>query len=139
MLRRLSRRVENFRRMQQMRKEHPDEIRRLLEEQRREREKEAPPEPRPAKTGPWIIFFRCLLYLVTAVIILVTITGATQSDTPVFSVLAFGLLLNILYMGAALAQPAIVFFRRHWSREDVLELFGLLTLVLIVLMVIFRP
>lgn len=134
---RLRRRLDNARQMQKLRKEHPEEIRRLLEEQARQQQ--IPLESQPAKKGPRITFFRCLLYLVTAVIILITITGATQSDSPVFSVLAFALLLNILYMIAALIQPAIVFFRRQWSREDVLELFGLLTLALIVLMVIFRP
>lgn len=134
---RLRRRFDNARQMQKIRKEHPEEIRRLLEE--RAREQQVPVESPPAKSGPWILFFRCLLYVVTAVVILIIIIGAAQSDSPVFTALAFGLLLNILYMGAALAQPAVVFFRRQWSREDVLELFGLLTLALIVLMVIFRP
>ncbi|WP_238651614.1 hypothetical protein [Paenibacillus piscarius] len=134
---RLRRRLDNARQMQRIRKEHPEEIRRLLEE--RAREQQVPVEPVPAKSGPWILFFRCLLYVVTAVVILIIIAGAAQSDSPVFTALAFALLLDVLYMIAALVQPAIVFVRRQWSREDVLELFGLLTLALIVLMVIFRP
>lgn len=134
---RLRRRLDNARQMQKIRQEHPEEIRRLLEE--RAREQQVPVEPAPAKSGPWILFFRCLLYVVTAVVILIIIAGAAQSDSPVFTALAFALLLDVLYMIAALAQPAVVFFRRQWSREDVLELFGLLTLALIVLMVIFRP
>lgn len=134
---RLRRRLDNARQMQKIRKEHPEEIRRLLEE--RAREQQVPGEPAPAKSGPWILFFRCLLYVVTAVVILIIIAGAAQSDSPVFTALAFALLLEVLYMIAALVQPAIVFVRGQWSREDVLELFGLLTLALIVLMVIFRP
>lgn len=134
---RLRRRLDNARQMQKMRNEHPEEIRRLLEE--RAREQQARVESAPAKSGPWIIFFRCILYILTVLIVLITFIGGPKSDAPVFTILAFGLLLNVLYMVAALAQPAIVFFRRQWSREDVLELFGLLTLALIVLMVIFRP
>lgn len=137
MFRRLRRRLDNARQMQKMRNEHPEEIRRLLEE--RAREQQAQVESAPAKSGPWITFFRCILYILTVLIVLVTFIGGLQSNAPVFTILAFGLLLNVLYMVAALAQPAIVFFRRQWSREDVLELFGLLTLALIVLMVIFRP
>lgn len=61
-----------------------------------------------------------------------------KSDAPVFSILSFGLLLAILYLIAGLAQPAIVFFRTHWSTGDVLELFNLIIGALLILMAIFR-
>ncbi|MEK4851813.1 hypothetical protein NST04_18340 [Paenibacillus sp. FSL H7-0756] len=134
---RLRRRLDNARQMQKMRNEHPEEIRRLLEE--RAKEQQVPVEPAPAKSGPWIIFFRCILYILSVLIVLITFIGGPQSNAPVFTILSFGLLLAVLYLIAGLAQPAIVFFRRHWSRGDVLELFSLIVGTLLILMAIFRP
>lgn len=62
-----------------------------------------------------------------------------KSNAPVFTILSFGLLLAVLYLLAGLAQPVIVFFRKHWSRGDVLELFSLIVGALLILMAIFRP
>ncbi|WP_339248879.1 hypothetical protein [Paenibacillus sp. FSL P2-0136] len=134
---RLRHRLDNARQMQKMRNEHPEEIRRLLEE--RAREQQVPVESVPVKSGPWIIFFRCILYLLTVLIVLITFIGGPQSNAPVFTILSFGLLLAVLYLIAGLAQPAIVFFRKHWSRGDVLELFSLIIGALLILMAIFRP
>ncbi|MEK4042397.1 hypothetical protein NSU18_01950 [Paenibacillus sp. FSL H8-0048] len=71
-------------------------------------------------------------------IVLIASIGGPKSDAPVFSILSFGLLLAILYLIAGLAQPAIVFFRTHWSTGDVLELFSLIIGALLILMAIFR-
>ena len=132
---RLRRRLDNARQMQKIRNEHPEEIRRLLEE--RAREQQIPAEPVPVKSGPWIIFFRCLLYILSVLIVLIAFIGGPKSEAPAFTILAFGLLLAVLFLIAGLAQPAIVFFRTHWSRGDVLELFSLLIGALLILMVIF--
>lgn len=70
---RLIRRLDNARQMQKMRNEHPEEIRRLLEE--RAREQQVPAEPAPAKSGPWIIFFRCILYILSVLIVLIASIG----------------------------------------------------------------
>ncbi|WP_339225295.1 hypothetical protein [Paenibacillus sp. FSL H8-0332] len=134
---RLRHRLDNARQMQKMRKEYPEEIRRQLEE--RAKEQQVPVEPVPVKSGPWIIFFRCILYILTLLIVLITFIGGPQSNAPVFTILSFGLLLAVLYLIAGLAQPAIVFFRKHWSRGDMLELFSLIIGALLILMAIFRP
>ncbi|MEK3793247.1 hypothetical protein MKX42_16065 [Paenibacillus sp. FSL R7-0204] len=134
---RLRRRLDNARQMQKIRKEHPDESRRLLEE--RARAQQVQVEPAPAKSGPWIIFFRCILYILSVLIVLITFIGGPKSNAPVFTILSFGLLLAVLYLLAGLAQPVIVFFRKHWSRGDVLELFSLIVGALLILMAIFRP
>ncbi|OMF93621.1 hypothetical protein [Paenibacillus sp. FSL R7-0337] len=134
---RLRRRLDNARQMQKMRKEHPEEIRRLLEE--RAREQQVPVKPAPAKSGPWIIFFRCILYILTVLVVLITFIGGPQRNAPIFTILSFGLLLAVLYLIAGLAQPAVVFFRKHWPRGDVLELFSLIIGALLIMMAIFRP
>lgn len=73
---RLRHRLDNARQMQKMRNEHPEEIRRLLEE--RAREQQVPVESVPVKSGPWIIFFRCILYLLTVLIVLITFIGGRR-------------------------------------------------------------
>ncbi|QUL52430.1 hypothetical protein KDC22_18415 [Paenibacillus tritici] len=132
----LRRRLDNARQMQRMRNEHPEEIRRLLEE--RAREQQAEVEPAPVKSGPYILFFRMVLYILAVLIVLIAFIGGPQSNAPVFTLLSFGLLLSVLFLGAGLAHPAIVFFRKKRSREFALELFGLLSAALVLLMTVFR-
>lgn len=140
MFRRLRRRFDNARQMQRMREENPEAFRRAVEEyQSAEAEQARALQPQPAKSTWAIRIARWFLYGLTVLILLVMLVGALRAEAPVFSLLSFGLLLLVLYTVAALIEPSIVFFRRLWPRQDVLELFVFLSIPLIVLMVIFRP
>lgn len=136
MFKSIKRRIDNANQMQKIRNENPEAFRKALEEQA-EAEKLSDNVP-PVKPGPVIRFFRWLLLLLTALIVLVVILGVPRADNPLFSLMSFGLLLSLLYLAAGLAHPSIVFVRRKWPREDVLELFGLLSIVFIILMVVFH-
>ncbi|MDF9844534.1 MULTISPECIES: hypothetical protein [unclassified Paenibacillus] len=136
MFKSIKRRIDNANQMHRMRNENPEALKQALEEQARA-EKIGDNIP-PVKPGPLIRFFRWVLLLLTALILLVVILGVPRADNPLFSLMSFGLLLSLLYLAAGLAHPSIVFVRRKWPREDVLELFGLLSIVFIVLMVVFH-
>ena len=137
MFRGIRRRIDNANQMHKIRKENPEAVRRALEELAREQEiRENSP---PAKPGPVIIFFRWFLAVLTVLIALIVVIGVPRSPNPVFSMLSFSLLLSIIYMVAGLANPAVIFFGNKWSRECILELFGLLIIVIVLLMAVFRP
>lgn len=136
MFRSLKRRIDNANQMQRMRNENPEEFRRALE--KHTREELAPDNTPPEQYGPAIRFTRWFLYLLTGLILLVIFIGVPQADNPIFSLLSFGLLLSLLYMAAGLAHPAIVFFRKKRSRMFALELFGLISSALILLMAVFH-
>lgn len=135
MFRSLKRRIDNANQMQRMRSENPVEFRRALE--KHTREQQAPDNTLPVQSGPVIRFTRWFLYLLTALILLVIFLGVPQADNPIFSLLSFGLLLSLLYMTAGLAHPSILFFRKKRSRMFALELFGLISGLLILLMTVF--
>lgn len=130
-------RIDNANQMHKIRKENPEAWERALKEEQ-SRVEEVNENVLPSQPGPVILFFRWALRLVTALIVLVVILGVPRADNPLFSLMSFGLLLSLLYLIAGLAHPSIVFVRRRWPREDVLELFGLLSIVFIVLMVVFH-
>ncbi|AIQ39645.1 hypothetical protein MKZ24_31705 [Paenibacillus sp. FSL R7-0297] len=136
MFRSLKRRIDNANQMQRMRSENPVEFRRALE--KHTREQQAPDNTLPVQSGPVIRFTRWFLYLLTALILLVIFLGVPQADNPIFSLLSFGLLLSLLYMTAGLAHPSILFFRKKRSRMFALELFGLISGLLILLMTVFH-
>lgn len=140
MFRSIRRRIDSAKQMQRIREEHPESIRNAVEEYKSvEAEQALASQPQPAKSTPAIRIARWFLYGLTGLILLIMLVGAPRTEDPIFSLLSFGLLLLVLYTVAALIQPSIVFVRRLWSRQEVLELFGLLSVPLIVLMVIFRP
>lgn len=137
MFRSLKRRIDNANQMHKMRNENPELFNGALEENVREQQsRESIPA---AKPGPVIRFFRWVLVVLTALIVLIIAIGVPRSSNPVFTLLSLALLLTFLYMAAGLAHPAVVFFRKKWSRECVLELFGVLSIGIILLMVVFRP
>lgn len=136
MFRSLKRRIDNANQMQRMRNENPEEFRRALE--KHTREQLADDNTPPVQSGPAIRIARWFLYLLTALILLVIFLGVPQADNPIFSLLSFGLLLSLLYMAAGLVHPSIVFFRKIRSRMFALELFGLISGLLILLMTVFH-
>ncbi|MNE69924.1 hypothetical protein D3C80_1656810 [compost metagenome] len=137
MFKSIKRRIDNANQMHKLRNENPEALQRALEEEQARGEKVSDNVP-PVKPGPVIRFFHWVLLLLTALIVLVVILGVPRADNPLFSLMSFGLLLSLLYLTAGLAHPSIIFVRRKWPREEVLELFGLLSIVFIVLMVVFH-
>lgn len=137
MLKRLKQRINNAGQMHKYRTGHPDEIRNALEERARQPQDHA--NIPPAKAGPVILFFRWLLYLLTALIILIVLIGVPRTEQPMFTLFSLCLLLSFLYLAASLANPAIVFYRNSQLRQYRLELFGFLSILFIFLMVLFRP
>ncbi|AIQ48940.1 hypothetical protein R70723_25785 [Paenibacillus sp. FSL R7-0273] len=137
MFKSIKRRIDNANQMHKIRKENPEAWERALKEEQ-SRVEEVNENVLPPQPGPVILFFRWVLRLLTVLILLVVFIGVPRADNPLFSLMSFGLLLSLLYLIAGLAQPSIVFVRRKWSREDVAELFGLLSIVFIVLLVVFH-
>ncbi|WP_249900287.1 hypothetical protein [Paenibacillus sp. PK3_47] len=117
-----------------MKEENPEAFRRTLEEYRKEQA--ADTNDLPAKAGPVVRFFRWFLLVLTALILFIIFVGAPRAENPIFTVFSFALLLTIIYMIAGLANPAIIFVRRKWSRECVLWLFIFLIIVILILMAV---
>ncbi|WP_342562602.1 hypothetical protein NST84_23860 [Paenibacillus sp. FSL R7-0345] len=137
MFKSIKRRIDNAKQMQNIRNENPEAWERALKEEQ-SRVEEVNENVLPPQPGPVILFFRWTLRVVTVLILLVIFLGVPRADNPLFSLMSFGLLLSLLYLIAGLAHPSIVFARRKWPREDVAELFGLLSIVFIVLMAVFN-
>ncbi|AIQ54377.1 hypothetical protein [Paenibacillus sp. FSL R7-0331] len=136
MFKSIKQRINNANQMHKIRNENPETLERALEE--RGRAEKVSDNVTPVKAPLVIRFFRWMLRLLTVLILIVVFLGVPRAENPLFSLMSFGLLLSLLYLAAGLAHPSVIFVRRKWSREDVAELFGLLSIVFIVLLVVFH-